>query len=211
MDEPAVYLNKMAEALERLSATENYLSKLKDGGHPIELESAALQLRKSMEAIAFAAIAPNKEQYAAIRKNAEKSTDYRSDWQADTIFLTLRKVNPDFYPDPLIQRVQIEPGHWHYEKLLDGYMTRKNFETMYKRLGKFLHADNPWGSDKGWASLAKDLPDAIKKIRALLSIHRTIIRVVEFNGVWIVEAPSDGTPPRMIRATAQGEFIATRT
>jgi hypothetical protein len=209
MDEPTVYLEKMAEALERISASEQYLAQFRNSGRMFELESAALQLRKAMEAMAFASIAPNKHQYAAIRKNAEKSADFGDDWKADSIFLILGKVNPDFYPDPLLQQVQIAPGRWHYGKPLGGYMKRKNFETLYKRLGKFLHADNPWGSDKGWTQLAQDLPDAITKIRELLKIHRTLIRAAEFNGVWIVEAPSDGTPPRMIRATAQGAFVVS--
>jgi hypothetical protein len=208
MDEPKIYLEKMTEALDRLNACEDYLSAHVDGINRFALESAALQLRKAMEAIAFAAIAPNKEQYAAIRKNAAKPADFSRDWQADSIFLILDKVNPDFYPDPLLQQIQVAPNAWHFGKPLDGYMQRKNFETMYKRLGKFLHSDNPWGTDKGWIQLSDDLRDAIKKIRALLKKHRTLIRAPSFNGVWIVDAPNDGTPPRMMRAIADGEFTA---
>jgi hypothetical protein len=209
MDEPTVYLEKMTEVLERLDASEQYLKQFRSSGQGFELKSASLQLRKAMEAIAFAAIAPNKKQYEAIRKAGESPADFAKDWQADSIFLALTKVNADFYPDPLLHPVQTAPGNWHYGKPESGYMNRKAFETLYKRLGKFLHADNPWGRDKGWTHLAQDLPDAITKIRALIAIHRTIIRASDLNGVWIVEAPSDGTPPRMIRATADGEFIAT--
>lgn len=209
MAEPTVYLEKMTEVLERLVASEQYLAQFNCSGRAFELESASLQLRKAMEAIAFAAIAPNKQQYEAIRKKGERPADFSKDWQADSIFLALSKVNADFYPDPLLHPVQVAPGNWHYGKPVSGYMNRKAFETLYKRLGKFLHADNPWGRDKGWTHLAQDLPDAITQIRALLSIHRTIIRSSDFNGVWIVEAPSDGTPPRMSRATTDGEFVAT--
>lgn len=206
MNEPKIYLDKMVEAISRLNASETYLVKYQKTADKFELESAVLQLRKAMEAIAFAAIAPNKQQYAAIRSKAEKSPDFSNDWAADSIFLVLNKVNADFYPDPLLQQTLIAPGHWHFGKPLNGYMKRKNFEVLYKRLGKFLHADNPWGKDKGWAQFAADLPDAIAKIRALLKKHRTIIRAPSFNGVWIVDAPNDGTPPRMLRATAKGEF-----
>lgn len=209
MNEPKIYLDLMAEALDRLGASEKYLKLYVELGNKCELESAALQMRKAMEAIAFAAIAPNKQMYSAFRKNAEKSADFGNDWQADSIFLNLTKVNPDFYPDPLLQETMVAPGRWHFGKPLNGYMKRKNFETLYKRVGKFLHADNPWGHDKGWAHFANDLPDAIDKIRALLSKHRTLIRAPEFNGVWIVDAPSDGTPPRMMRAEAVGPFTTT--
>jgi hypothetical protein len=206
MDEPKIYLDLMTQALERLTASEKYLKAYRELGQLCELESATLQLRKAMEAIAFAAIAPNKRLYAAFRRNADRPTHFGNDWQADSIFLSLNKVNPDFYPDPLLQETRVGPNAWHFGKPLNGYMKRKNFESFYKRLGKFLHADNPWGDDKGWSNFANDLPDAIIKIRALLKKHRTLIREPKFSGVWIVDAPSDGTPPRMIRATAQGPF-----
>ncbi len=196
----------MTEALERLNAGEEYLAIHIEGLNRFALESAALQLRKAMEAIAFAAIAPNKQQYAVIRKNATKPADFSKDWQADSIFLVLDKVNPEFYPEPLLQQTQVAPNAWHFGKRIDGFMKRKSFETMYKRLGKFLHSDNPWGTDKGWAQISGDILDAITKIRALLKKHRTLIRAPGFNGVWIVDAPNDGTPPRMIRAIADGEF-----
>lgn len=206
MDEPKMYLELMTQALERLRASENYLSAYESLKRLYDLESAALQLRKAMEAIAFAAIAPNKQMYAAFRKNAERPAHFGKDWQADSIFQSLAKVNPDFYPDPLLQQTRVGPNAWHFGKPLDGYMKRKNFESLYKRLGKFLHADNPWGDDKGWGNFAKDLPDAILKIRALLKKHRTLIREPEFSGVWIVDAPNDGTPPRMIRGIRDGSI-----
>lgn len=199
----------MTQALERLTACEKYLVAYKSLGQLYELESAALQLRKAMEALAFAAIAPNKQMYAALRKSAVKPAHFGDDWQADSIFLSLSKVNPDFYPDPLLQATRVGPNAWHFGRPMNGYMKRKNFETLYKRLGKFLHADNPWGDDKGWANFAKDLPEAVMKIRALLKKHRTLIHAPEFKGVWIVDAPSDGTPPRMILGISDGLFTTS--
>lgn len=206
MNEPKIYLDLMAEALDRLSACERYLVAYSSSSQLCELESATLQLRKAMEAIAFAAIAPNKQMYAAFRKNASKPAHFGDDWQVNFIFLALNKVNPEFYPDPLLQETKVGPNAWHFGKPLNGFMKKRDFETWYKRLGKFLHADNPWGNDKGWMNFAKEIPDVIIKIRALLKKHRTIIRAPEFNGVWIVDVPSDGTPPRMIKAIAEGPF-----
>ena len=206
MSEPKIYLDLMKQALDRLSSCERYLNLYKLQGDLCELESAALQLRKAMEAIAFAAIAPNKQMYSAFRKRAEKPADFGRDWKADTICQSLEKVNADFYPDPLLPETRTGPDTWHFEKPSNGYMTQKKFEALYNRLGKFLHADNPWGGDKGWDNFANSLPDAIIKIRSLLKKHRTIIRSTEFNGVWVVDAPSDGTPARMFQAQAEGEF-----
>jgi hypothetical protein len=202
MREPKIYLQLMQEALERLSAGEAYLALYKADRQRFDLESAALQLRKAMEAIAFAAIAPNKQLYAEFRKNASKPAKFGDDWQADSIFLNLSKINPDFYPDPLLPQKQTGANSWHFDRLSDGFMTRARFETLYKRLGKFLHADNPWGADKGWGNFAKDLPGAVDRMRTLLRKHRTVIRTTEFSGVWVVDAPSDGSPPRMFLAMA---------
>lgn len=80
MDEPKIYLDLMAQALARLAASEKYLGSYKSHGQLCELESAALQLRKAMEAVAFAAIAPNKKMYAAFRKNADKPDMH---WRGD--------------------------------------------------------------------------------------------------------------------------------
>ncbi|MGH8591781.1 MAG: hypothetical protein ACREXX_21435 [Gammaproteobacteria bacterium] len=75
------------------------------------------------------------------------------------------------------------------------------------RLGKCLHADNPWGSAKGMQNLLADLPRVIGQLRVLLEWHFTVIRTPEFSGVWVVEAPANGNPPRILLGKAEGEFV----
>jgi len=79
--------------------------------------------------------------------------------------------------------------------------------TAYDRLGKYLHADNPWGNDKGLAKILNVIPEVISAIRSLLSWHFTTIRTPEFSGFWVVEVPENGTSPRVIVGQADGEFI----
>jgi hypothetical protein len=208
MKEQTTYLNKITEALERLSVCEQYISEYQRAGSVFACESAALQMRKAMEAIAFASIAPNKEQYAAVQRGAEKSADYRNDWNARLIFKMLADINPDFYPKPMSRETKVGPNAWHYGKPLEGYMSQARFEKFYQRLGKFLHADNPWGSDTAWVNVAKEMTDAIRAIRALLVLHRTVIRSPNFNGVWVIGAPTD-VPPFIYTAAAVGEFVDT--
>jgi hypothetical protein len=86
-------------------------------------------------------------------------------------------------------------------------LTKKAFESFYDRLGKFLHADNPWGSDKGTQNLVADLPHVIDRLRVLLEWHFTVIRTPEFNGVWVVEVPASGNLPRILLGKAEGEFV----
>lgn len=207
MKEPAVYLDKMIEARTRLAACERYASLSRETQDIVALETAALQLRKAMEAIALAAIAPNKKQYAEYRQLAVNSPDFTRDYQADTIFLTISNFNPDFYPDPIQGPIQTSQGHWHFEPRGLDYLRKEQFVRLYKRLGKFLHADNPWAGDKGWANLAKNLLQAVPKLRNLLLKHRTVIRAEDFNGVWVVDVPSDGSAPHMFQARAAGSFV----
>ena len=89
-------------------------------------------------------------------------------------------------------------------------MTKASFESFYDRLGKFLHADNPWGNDKGVLNLVADLPIVQSQLMELLTLHRVIVRTPQFIGVWVVEVPTDGRPPHIIVAEATGEFAFIR-
>lgn len=202
-----IYLDKIREALARLAACERFLASFNVSKDVFALESSILQMRKSLEAVAFAAIAPNKSQYEEYRAQAVKNADFTKDFNARSILQFLSQVNADFYPSPVTAPIAVSPGNWHFARRSDASLTKERFESFYDRLGKHLHADNPWGNDKGTANLAKDIPGIISATRSLLSWHFTTIRTPEFSGVWVVEAPSDGTPPRVIAGKADGEFI----
>jgi len=202
-----IYLKKISEALARLIACENFLAAFNETKDAFALESAILQMRKSLEAVALAAIAPNKRKYADYRELAIKNADFTKDFNARSILQFLSKVNPDFYPVPVSAPIAVSPGHWHFDRRADNSLTKEMFEAFYDRLGKHLHADNPWGNDKGTANLAKEIPSVISATRTLLSWHFTTIRSPEFSGVWVIEVPSDRRPPRVIPAKADGEFL----
>jgi len=202
-----IYLGKISEALARLSACESFLSAYGTSRDVFALESAILQIRKAMEAVAFAAIAPNKSQYAEFREQADKNPDFTKDFNARSILRFLDKVNADFYPLPASAPIAVSPGNWHFDRRKDNSLTKEKFETFYDRLGKYLHADNPWGNDKGLGNLAKDIPEVIAATRSLLSWHFITIRTPQFSGVWVVEAPSSGAHPRVIVGQADGDFV----
>lgn len=164
-------------------------------------------MRKSLECLAYAAIAPNKEEYAKFRAGADSRPDYTKDFHAGRILQALKNVNPDFYPQPVSSPVKIGPGKWHFDEREDKSLTKKQFETIYDRIGKFLHADNPWDHDKGHKNLFDKLPEHINSVRLLLSWHYTAIRSPHFNGVWVLEVPTNGAKPRVHVGQTEGEFI----
>ena len=164
-------------------------------------------MRKALEAVAFAAVAPNKVQYAALRAQTEKNSDFTKDFNAKKILQLLCKVNADFYPAPVSAPIAVSPGNCHFDQREDNTLTKDKFEKFYDRLGKYLHADNPWGNDKGLTNIVNDIPEVISATRSLLSFHVTTIRAPEFCGVWVVEVPNNGNPPRVIVGKTDGEFI----
>ena len=80
-----IYLEKISEALARLSACERFLCAYSPSKDVFAFESAILQMRKALEAVAFAAIAPNKSQYEALRAKPETNSDFRKDYNARSI------------------------------------------------------------------------------------------------------------------------------
>jgi hypothetical protein len=141
-----IYLDCMSKVKSRLAFAEAQL-RLHEGNSDIYyLENAILHLRKTLENIAFAAVAPNRKAFAELRAKAEKSPDYRNDYNGSKILLSLSKINKDFYPIPLENRTSTAPGNYHFERAEDGFITKKQFARTYDRLGKFLHADNPKAS-----------------------------------------------------------------
>ncbi|MGH9425885.1 MAG: hypothetical protein ACRD2L_06210, partial [Terriglobia bacterium] len=63
VDLQSIYLAMVANAGTRLRAANVFLARHREDGSVPELEASILQVRKALEAIAFAAIAPNKSTY----------------------------------------------------------------------------------------------------------------------------------------------------
>jgi len=203
----SIYVVMIAEATARLLAAGRFLNAYHAGGSLPELEASALQLRKAMEAIAYSAIAPDKKEYAALRAKVSGANGFTKDYHAKRIFADLARINKDFYPYPVAPSQRQPDGTHHFGNKTGPYLTKKRFEAMYDRLGKHLHAHNPWSGSKNVQNLAVDLPKAIEETHSLLDLHVRFIRTSRFNGAWLVETPRTGQPPRIIEASAQGPFV----
>lgn len=205
----AIYLDMVGEANERLRASEGFLVAYKDGQGLAFIDSAILQLRKAMEAIALAAIAPCKEQYEVFRARADQP-DYTKDYHAGKIFQFLGKINKNFYPLPLLPAVRQSSGVLHLDRKASGYLTKKRFESLYDRLGKYLHTHNPWSNNKNLQNLVSELPSAIAETKSLLELHAAFIQTTSFSGAWVVEV-KPGAAPVIITGQADGEFIVSES
>ena len=97
-----IYLNQIKEVSRRLHAAETYIAECRKNNDDISFDSGVLQLRKALEAMAYASITPNKPKYEAFRQKAETNKDFTKDFNASKIFQYLEKVNKEFYPMPLL-------------------------------------------------------------------------------------------------------------
>ena len=186
-----IYIQNIEQALSRLKVTKEFLEIYLNSSKQAYLESAILQLRKTLELLAFAAIAPYKTEYAKFRLKAESRNDYRKDYKASTIVKILKNINKDFYPIPLSEPFLVKEGYYHFERQKENFLTINNFIRLYDKLGKYLHADNPWGHDKNLKNFVDTLPKEIKAIESLLSLYFTTIRTDNFIGVWVIKTTSD--------------------
>lgn len=210
-DLQSIYLAMVANAGARLSAANVFLARHREDGSVPELEASILQVRKALEAIAFAAIAPNKSAYEAFRAQATEKVDYPKDYHAGKIFHILGKINPNFYPLALLPATRQPDGTWHFDRKTSGYLTKNRFESFYDRLGRHLHESNPWGSNNNLQNLAGDIPALIDEARSLLQLHAAFIQTPEFQGAWVVEVAADGSAPRIVVGQTTGAFVvATR-
>jgi hypothetical protein len=197
-----IYREMMAEALYRLKSADKCLKDSNNHQDSVQVDSAILQMRKAMEAIAFSAIAPSKKLY-----EARRGQKFRHDFRAKMIMSTLDAINPDFYPLPLVPAVFQQDEGWHFGRKTTGYMTRKCFENLYERLGKHLHTINPWRHDQDLHSLLNELPAAIDAAFELLEVHLAVIHTgPDTTQVWIVDAKRDGTVAMTI-AMADGPCV----
>ncbi|AOJ04063.1 hypothetical protein WS70_19445 [Burkholderia mayonis] len=207
-----IYALMISEVANRLVAASTFLESFKSGGGVAFLESSALQLRKALESVAFAAIAPNQAAYAACRAKADKNKDFTKDYHAKRVFNDLGRVNPDFYPMPVLlgknSAAQDSPNnHFHFDRKESGYLTKDEFIDVYDRLGKHLHARNPWSTGDAYAGLPEMIDKTVDAAHGLIELHVAYIRTPQFSGVWLTEIPRGTLVPKMVLAQADGPYV----
>ncbi|GGB22268.1 hypothetical protein [Agarivorans gilvus] len=82
------------------------------------------------------------------------------------------RVNPDFYPKPIIQRPSQTAGvQMDWDDRPDDYLTKENFVKVYEKCGAILHSDNPFGSKVDYDYYQSSLPKWRMEVVNLLNAH----------------------------------------
>lgn len=156
------YLKLMWEAEKRLEVLKGYVNcDIHSLYLQATIESEALQLRKLLELIAYSSLISHKFEYESVRDDISK------DWHAKRILKKVEQLNPNFYPIPVNG---VKNGKWN--KLRGGYLTKKQFETLYDYCGSILHSKNPFSKvSKKVMSFHSKVPEFVTKIENLLYEH----------------------------------------
>jgi len=180
------YCNLMEEVKLRINVITYFLS---GEGHalyqPATLESVSLQIRKILELVAFGSLVANKEAYTAVFTKISKA------WNANDILIELEKVNPDFYPVPIIELPSGIPGvQTRQEKRVGDYLDETEFKEVYGRCGAIAHAPNPYSKGLDYGYYAGMLPVWRTRIVNLLNTHN--IQLLGNPGIYLIHMTEHG-------------------
>ena len=138
---------------------------------PTTLETVCLQLRKILELVAFSSLIANKAAYSSAYK------DFAKHWNAGELLKSLARINPQFYPHPVVEAPTDKPAVKHELKDRDSdYLTKNEFADVYGRCGVIMHAANPYGSGIDYDFYKANPPLWRSRIVNLLNNHQ--IRLV---------------------------------
>src|ERR1700733_9273779 len=104
-----IYCKCMAEVRHRLGVVQGVLAgRVRTGHETFDAELIFIQLRKTLELIAFGSLCANKEKYSGVHQN------FAQHWSAKRLLVDLGKLNPHFYPQPLEPPQQRPDGSKHF-------------------------------------------------------------------------------------------------
>ena len=116
----------------------------------------------------------------------------------------LEKVNPTFYPIPLREPQQVSPGHKHFDRIEDGYLTKDDFVLLYDKCAVVLHSRNPYSVEDPTIDIRYKAEEWFARIKKLLSWH--FVHLVDAPELWVIQVPSEGAV-HAFSAIADGPFV----
>jgi hypothetical protein len=176
-------MNCIQSAKLRLRLVERLVEgNLKIDNDSIDAEFACLQIRKCLELIAFASVAAHRDIYSTAH------TDFASHWKPLKLLEKLRKLHPDFYPQPVL----IEREQGKVVKLLrvmNEYLTEDDFVFLYEKCSDALHEWSPYRPDARVIQLKRPMAEWVARIKRLLQWH--VVHLVGTDDKWVVQYDGD--------------------
>lgn len=147
------YLKCMWEVRDRINLISSVVNcQITVGREDFAAELIFLQFRKVLELIAFASLTANRAKYSAAHAR------FAEHWRAKDMLKELAKINPDFYPTPLEPPVLQANGIKHFPVVMEGFLSKDDFEVLYGHAGDILHARNPFTSKSLTVNIGYGVP-----------------------------------------------------
>ena len=154
-----------------------------------DIELVYLQIRKTLEIIAFGSLLLNEDAMKKVRNNIEKW------WNAKNIMQELEGIHKNFYPVPItndiLETIQnVMPIMKLEEGTPEPYLAKEDLRDLYDIASSWIHAQNPLkGSqyeltEDEFKTELSTINDYAEKISNLLSLHK--LQSLNDNGFFIV-------------------------
>ncbi|WP_115045201.1 hypothetical protein [Xanthomonas arboricola] len=157
--------------------------RLKLSGPP-RVETATLQLRMTLETIALASLAANKELFQ------KQSLRFERHWHPNKIIKDLERLNPRFFPTPIRASEPDDRGVRNHQLLADGFLTTHELVEVHGRCGGLIHARNPFRPSIDYEGFLRSVVVWTDKAVKLLNTHE--IRLVGDEHFYLVHMTEQG-------------------
>jgi hypothetical protein len=195
MSEPApipqesivLYCECMEEVKRRVLLINEVVSGRSPCGHEdMDAEVVCLNLRKSLELIAFSSLSAHKEAYAQAHAN------FAAHWRAKRLLAEMAKIHRDFYPQPISVSAANDQRVRQIENVNDGFLTADEFVFLYDQCSEVLHTRNPFRTDPRIVRFGRPIAEWIGRIERLLDLH--MVHLAGSSDRWIIQmrSPEDG-------------------
>lgn len=193
------YCGCMERVRHHVSVAEAVFAGLLNIGHAdLDTQLVFLQLRNALEEIAFSSLTANRSAYATARPG------FATEWNARRMLGFLEKMNPHFYPVPVLPPQEIAPGRKHCDRVRDGFITRDEFAALYDISAEVLHCRNPYDPGNSGIDFRYSVDMWAGRIKALLRWH--FVQLLNVNMLWLVRV-ADAGPVQAWPAAADGAFV----
>jgi hypothetical protein len=148
------------------------------------IESVYLQFRKILELIALGSLVANKGEFSKVYN------DFAKYWNARHLLRDLERLNPNFYPRPIVELPSKRPrAKMDLQDKKDGFLTKDEFLKLYQKCGAIMHAGNPYGSQVDYGYYERNIQVWLDKIIGLLNSHT--IRLIKDPNLYVVHMNED--------------------
>ena len=152
------------------------------------IESIYLQYRKMLELIALGSLVANKEVFSKVYQ------DFAKYWNAELLVKDIERLNPDFYPRPIIQTPSSQPGvKMEWADRPNDFLTKDDLIKLYKKCGAIMHSGNPYGSQVDYGYYESTVPHWGTRIMNLLNAH--YIRLLRDPNLYLIQVGSKDEAP----------------